>query len=128
MSTAINTTMSKLQLETKPGDAPAAPSPLPDFETFWKGLTIWLKKKRPIRNWSVCKSYFGKDFEAWYMPERDLVRVQDIRVRKKSFQIMYEAWEQYLARKISRREMCSKDFFTTYTISILKEYFGSQAA
>ncbi len=98
-------------------------TPLPDFETVWRNLVVWLKKKKYIRNWSVCNDYFGKDFEAWYMPERDLVRVQDIRIRKKSFQLVYYAWEQYLKRKISRRELCSKDFFTGYTISIIKEFF-----
>ena len=124
----MNTIPSKTQAENKPAMTTPAPPALPDFEILWKNLTTWLKKKRHIRNWSVCKSYFGKDFEAWYNPERDLVRVQDIRVRKKSFQLMYEAWELYLARKISRTELCGKDFFTTYTISILKEYFESQAA
>jgi hypothetical protein len=124
----MNTITSKIQAENKPVETITPPNRLPEFETVWKNLTTWLKKKRYIRNWSVCKSYFGKDFEAWYNPERDLVRVQDIRVRKKSFQLVYEAWELYLARKISRTELCSKDFFTTYTISILKEYFESQAA
>lgn len=120
--------MTPSEVESKPDEARSTGDNFPDFETFWKELSTWLKKKRYVRNWSVCKSYFGKDFEAWYMPERDLVRVQDIRVRKKSFQLVYEAWEQYQARKISRRELCSKDFFTTYTISILKEYFETHPA
>ena len=124
----MNTIATKDATESKPGDSNAAAASLPDFETFWQELTAWLKKKRYVRNWSVCKSYFGKDFEAWYMPERDLVRVEDIRVRKKSFQTMYQAWGQYVARKISRRELCGKDFFTTYTISILKEYFDTHPA
>ncbi len=116
------------EVKSKPSEVSPIADDFPDFESFWKELSTWLKKKRYVRNWSVCKSYFGKDFEAWYMPERDLVRVQDIRVRKKSFQIVYEAWEQYVARKISRRELCGKDFFTTYTISILKEYFETHPA
>ncbi|PZR97218.1 MAG: hypothetical protein DLM69_09955 [Candidatus Chloroheliales bacterium] len=124
----MNNVRIKDVIESKAGVGNAAEANLPDFETFWQGLTAWLKKKRYVRNWTVCNSYFGKDFEAWYMPERDLVRVEDIRVRKKSFQLVYEAWAQYLARKISRKELCSKDFFTTYTISILKEYFETHPA
>ncbi len=120
--------MIQSEIESKSAGAILPGDDFPDFESFWTELSAWLKKKRYVRNWSVCKSYFGKDFEAWYMPERDLVRVQDIRVRKKSFQLVYEAWEQYQARKISRRELCSKDFFTTYTISILKEYFETHPA
>jgi hypothetical protein len=124
----MNNLQTKVAIESKPGETAWAEANLPDFETFWQSLAAWLKKKRYVRNWTVCNSYFGKDFEAWYMPERDLVRVEDIRVRKKSFQLVYEVWGQYLARKISRKELCSKDFFTTYTISILREYFETHPA
>ncbi|GEM_PF-2460600 len=96
---------------------------LPNFDTFWLGLGAWLKKKKQIRHWSICNSYFDREFEASYDPHRDVVKVVDIKLRKRSFQVMYENWHQYVGRKISRRELCSKDFFTGYTISIMKEYF-----
>lgn len=101
---------------------------LPTFDIFWAGMGLWLKKKKLIRHWSICNSYFDREFEAQYDPQRDLVKVVDIKLRKRTFQIMYENWNRYVQREISRRELCGKDFFTGYTISILKEYFDYLAA
>jgi hypothetical protein len=73
------------------------------------------------------KGFTGEDFEAGHGGVDCLIvyppsAQNKLRVPKSDFHIMFDNWQSYSKRKISRGELAKLSRFTKYTISILHQY------
>jgi hypothetical protein len=93
------------------------------FEKVWIALQNSLQERRHIRNWTVTRGYTGKDFFAQAQRESVFCDPPGVMVNKKSFYQIWEVWDQYLAKNISRRALCDlPNYHTKYVISIFHQY------
>lgn len=93
------------------------------FEKDWHALQNNLRERRHIRNWTVTRGYSGKDFFAQSQRDGIYCDPPGILVNKDAFHQIWEVWDQYLAKQISRRELCDlPNYHTKYVISIFHQY------
>jgi hypothetical protein len=101
--------------------------PKSGFEVFWAKLAGSTSSRQTIKNWTVNKGFTGEDFEAGHGGVDCLIvyppsAQNKLRVPKSDFHIMFDNWQSYRKRKISRGELAKLSRFTKYTISILHQY------
>jgi hypothetical protein len=96
------------------------------FDDFWRHLKDELQEEQTIRNWTMDKEYLGGDFDAiakgnyieCYPPKAKNLQ----KVPRSDFQFMYENWQNYIHRRIRRRQLSDRSRFTKYTISIIRQF------
>ena len=92
------------------------------FEKVWIELQTCLQERRFIRNWTVNRGFFGKDFFAQSQREGIYCDPPGTLVNKDAFHQIWEVWDKYLAQQISRRELCDlPNYYTKYVISIFHQ-------
>ena len=95
---------------------------------FWGKLTNALKNEQLIRNWTIHSGYTGKrDFTAIYREDDNiecklLYTKKSQRVSREDIKTMYDNWENYVEKKLTRKELRGMIRFINYTISILHQY------
>lgn len=100
------------------------------FDMFWSELISWLSKKQYIKNWTQLKGYTGENFYAIYQGGNYIISYPksagDQKIPKKSFKIIYDNWNGYVAGKIPRSHFVhgpiAKSRFTKYIISIIHQF------
>jgi hypothetical protein len=100
-----------------------------NFAEFWKELTMKLKEKIQIRNWTAYNDFIGDDFYAYYDDKRDIIIAElpsdDAMLQsipKDEFAFMYEHWQDYVSGNIKRSELRNESRFSKYVISILHQF------
>jgi hypothetical protein len=95
---------------------------------FWGKLINSLKNEQLIRNWTIHSGYTGKrDFTAIYR-EDDYIECKVLNTKKsqkisrEDFKTMYSNWENYVEKKLTRKELKGMIRYINYTISILHQY------
>lgn len=110
-------------------------SPLPtglSFDNFWNELATFLSTRRAIKNWTICKGYFGEDFDAAYNSGKILVYspsaiANSQKVHRQDLKLVFDNWQKYVSKTISRAELCKSSYVTKYAISIIHEYLSEKA-
>jgi hypothetical protein len=94
-------------------------------------LSFWLSNKPMIKNWTLSSGFIGEDFEAGpvsgnYVEIRPPSALTYQKVPRKDFELIFENWNAYLNKEISRGDLAKRSRFTKYTISIIHQYLSSQ--
>lgn len=98
------------------------------FHKFWEHIIKELSTKQKIHNWTVFSGYIGEDFTAVYKREKEYVEIDapsarsPIKIRKHSFQNVYQYWSQYLNGKVRRGKLRDITRHSKYIISIMHQF------
>jgi hypothetical protein len=98
-----------------------------NFEDFWVKLQTTLSSKSTITNWTVDKGETGENFTAGpvcvgYVIISAPSALNEQKVPKADFKLIYDNWRPYLKRAVRRGELMNQSRFTKYTISIIHQY------